>query len=555
MTTVLETSPLAPVAAVPGSFRPPITAIRWGTVAVGAALAGASAEPLSGRLVTGFLVLVAYATYRTARPLVLGDGVASTLRVLVEVGVSVAVVDATGYWQSPFVFSLTIAILIAGFASGLALALRISILSALAVALPFHLTTDLPITDALHLSAQFGVQLVLVGMIAEYARRFSGEADARRTVALDRLGRLSEANTLLYSLHRLAQTLPASLDLDEVLDSTTARLRSFLDITALAIVVPDDSADGFWVVRRQEGVRLPALLTTDELPAAVRAATQAETTISHPSLDAEGFPGLSVRSRSGLYGPLRARNQLIGVIAIEHDASHHFTPADVSLLDGMTETAALAIDNARWFSRLQTVGAAEERTRIARELHDRIGQSIAYLGFELDRIIDKVDDPVLGSDLDHLRRDVRAVVSEIRETLYDLRTDVSDSDGFVEVLEAFLDRVRQRSAAQVTFRHEDTARLPLPQERELWRIAQEAVNNAERHASATDVSVSWRTDGQQAVLEVIDNGRGFETGKAGRLDSYGIVGMRERAASIGASLAIDSAPGRGTRVRCILEPS
>ncbi len=98
-------------------------------------------------------------------------------------------------------------------------------------------------------------------------------------------------------------------------------------------------------------------------------------------------------------------------------------------------------------------------------------------------------------------------------------------------------------------------RLPLLQERELWRVAQEAVANVERHAQATAVRIVWRCDGQRALIEVTDNGVGFEAGRAGRLDSYGMLGMRERASSIGATLEILSAPGRGTRVRCVLDPS
>ena len=88
-------------------------------------------------------------------------------------------------------------------------------------------------------------------------------------------------------------------------------------------------------------------------------------------------------------------------------------------------------------------------------------------------------------------------------------------------------------------RHADVdavIRLPLLQEREMWRIAQEALANVERHARATAVRVVWRCDGHRAVLEVTDNGAGFEAGKAGRLDSYGMLGMRERAASIGSAL-------------------
>ena len=84
----------------------------------------------------------------------------------------------------------------------------------------------------------------------------------------------------------------------------------------------------------------------------------------------------------------------------------------------------------------------------------------------------------------------------------------------------------------------------------MWRVAQEALANVERHARATAVRVVWRCDGTRALIDVTDNGVGFEQGRAGRLDSYGVMGMRERASSVGAALEILSAPGRGTRVRC-----
>jgi signal transduction histidine kinase len=89
----------------------------------------------------------------------------------------------------------------------------------------------------------------------------------------------------------------------------------------------------------------------------------------------------------------------------------------------------------------------------------------------------------------------------------------------------------------------------------MWRVAQEAVTNIERHAGAAHVTIDWASNGERAVLEVTDDGRGFPIGKAGRLDSYGIIGMRERASSIGATLEIESSEGGGTKVRCILAPA
>src|SRR4029077_2845519 len=177
----------------------------------------------------------------------------------------------------------------------------------------------------------------------------------------------------------------------------------------------------------------------------------------------------------------------------------HLGTREARLVEGLMEPAALALDNARWVARLRPVRGAEERTRLARELHDRIGQSLAYVAFELDRILKRAEGQTVHSDLERLRADVRSVVGEVRETLYDMRTDVTETRGLVDALEGFLGRVRDRAHIETSFRHQEDARLPVPQEREMWRIAQEAISNVERHARASHLNVQWRCDGSSAL--------------------------------------------------------
>ena len=142
----------------------------------------------------------------------------------------------------------------------------------------------------------------------------------------------------------------------------------------------------------------------------------------------------------------------------------------------------------------------------------------------------------------------------MRDTLSDLRTDVTDERSLAETLGSFLDRVRTRSDFEVTYVHEDTgSRLPLVQERELWRVAQEAITNVERHARARHLRVHWQTDGHHALLAIADDGQGFDPDRAGRSASYGITGMRERANAIDARLSVESEPFVGTLVECRLE--
>lgn len=534
-------------------FGPAILAIRWGTTAVSVALSVPFFIEADWTVVAWCGVIVAMTLVRTANPLQYNGDTRSLIHVLVEVAIPVLAVASTGYWTSPFVFSLVTAIIVAGFARGFAFALRVAGASALAVALPDLSRTDFQAED-LRTSAQWIVVMLMVALVAGYARRISGEADRQHSVALDRLGRLADANALLFSLHRVTQTLPASFDLDEVLDTTITRLRGLFDYDAAVILLLDDTDSSMWTVARRDGTRLPDRIPSSQLPPPLVQTATTQSLVAQGNLLRDGGPGLVPSTSSGLYMPLRARGSLIGLLSIEHGDAHHFGARDVELLNGFVEPAALAIDNARWFSRLRTVGADEERTRIARDLHDRIGQSLAYLAFELDRIVSadtKGDD--VGPSLEQLRGDVRGVIREVRDTLYDLRTDVSEKQDMADTIEAYATRVAERSNLEVRLFADRGLRLPILQEREMWRIAQEALTNVERHAHASKVRIVWRCNGNSAALEVLDDGVGFPEGRSGRLDSYGIVGMRERASSIGATLELVSAQDKGTRVRCLLQ--
>lgn len=534
------------------AFRPVILAVRGGSTAVSVGLAGPAFANQDWTVITCCALVVAYNVFRIVQPIRYHNDTASIARVLVEVTFHVLILVATGFWESPFVFSLISAVTIAGFARGFASAVRVSIVASLAISIPFLAYHDITSMD-LRITTQWSVWLILVALIAGYARRILGEADRQHTLALDRLGRLADANLLLYSLHRVAQTLPASLDLEDSLDTTVGRLKDLFQCDGLALLLLDET-DHRWVTARSEGPRPSETYATEELPAPLRQALKRRRPVVIDQLLING-PGLSAEMESGLYAVLPARDSTVGLIALEHRDQHHFHLRDQELLDGFVEPAALAIDNARWFARLRTVGADEERTRIARDLHDRIGQSLAYLAFELDRII-KVDgkqEPV-GPHLHNLRSDVRSVVSEVRDTLYDLRTDVTDTQDIADTLKGFLDRVASRSGLTTKLNAKVTGRLPLMQERELWRVAQEAITNVERHAKASKVAVTWHSDGTRALLLVADDGIGFPTGQAGRLDSYGVLGMRERAASIGARFDIAGLSGVGTTVRCEIMP-
>jgi signal transduction histidine kinase len=514
--------------------------------------------PLVRPVVTWGAVLLVYAAWRTVRPLDLqppesrtpAQLAAATLPYLCEAALSLLAIVGTGHWQSPFMFCALTGVMAAGFSRGYAFAVRLALGISATVAISAYLT-GVADEQRLQSTGQWVLELLLVAVLAGYARRLFGQAQQRQSETLDRMAELAEANELLVNLYRVAQQLPASLNLDTVLFSTVARLRSIIESDVAAVLVRDD-VSARWVVVAGEGTRVGRSFADHELPPALAGTTASSVSSLVVCLGPGEGLGPDLLSHTGLYAPLRARGTLLGLVALEHHAPGSYGRQELQLLDRFVEPAALAIDNARWFARLRAIGADEERVRIARDMHDRIGQSLAGIGFALDLVRRQVPDEALRAELDGLRSQVRSAVTEVRETLGDLRTEITDERGLIETMTSYLERVENRTGIEVNFNHCNGTRLPLLQEREVWRIAQEAITNVERHAEASHLSVRWECDGQEAFLTIADDGHGFLPGRAGRVDSFGITGMRERADAIGASLEIDSAPGAGTMVTCRL---
>lgn len=531
-------------------FRPIVLNVRWATTAVALVLASSRFATAEWTLATASLVLLAYSGYRTRWQLRYTGSTASQGLLLAELAILWSVTALTGFWQSPLAIALAVVPILAGFAGGFRMALRIGATATLTMSVCNFALGDWNL-DRLEQALQWTTILLLTGVIAGYTKRISGEASERHSAALDRMSQLSDANNLLFNLHRLAQTLPASLDQNEVLDSTLGKLRGLLPFDR-AVVLLLEETDNTWTVAQQQALGLKGTVDAASFPSTARQAA-AGWRIERSSTLSSAAGGFHPRSESGMYAPLIARDRLIGLLAIESHKNDLYGDHEAQTLRSFIEPVALAIDNARWFGRLRRVSVDEERSRIARELHDRIGQSLACLGFDADRTVRRYGDGQdVADDLAGLRDGVRSVTGEIRDALYDLRADVGEDKDFEHTMAEFADRVAQRSGLRITLDMVAEQRLPLLQEREMWRIAQEAVINTERHADAETVRVTWRCDEERASLEVADDGRGMSIDRAGRIDSYGIVGMRERANSVGASFEIISKPGEGTRVRCYL---
>jgi signal transduction histidine kinase len=536
-------------------FRAAVTAIRLACLAFAAAIAAPAASNDHWRLALVGLGLVVVHAARILAPLHGRGRAIDLVAVAGSLAIHVAAVLATGGWDSPYVFPLLGVVAIAGFARGL----REGIPTAIAVAAVISAASWagwFDVTWSFTAARQWSLEVVMVAGVAGYARRVIGDAESNKSEAMLWVQQLTDANVLLSSLHRVAQALPAELDLDGVLDQTIRTLRDHLRYDAAAIMLRNQLGEpSEWRVGRFEGIDGDVLDSTVLRSGPARALHRLAPVRVDLGSEGTGPPaGLRSQARCGVYAPLLARNELVGLLAIEFDDEEP-AKADraLELARGLSEPAGLGIDNARWFARLRLVGADEERTRIAHDLHDGVGQTLAYLGFELERVTRGVDDTALSQELTRLRGDLRTALSEVRETLFDLKSDVSDEIDVGAALARCCARVTERGEVKVAFEGDANGRLPRRVEHELWRIGQEAVLAAERRWNASSIAVRWWTDGRAAELELAHDGFAEQGRRRG--DAMEVATLQDRADALGAELTVSKAFDGRQVLRLHLRPT
>ena len=187
-----------------------------------------------------------------------------------------------------------------------------------------------------------------------------------------------------------------------------------------------------------------------------------------------------------------------------------------------------------------------ERRRIARELHDEVGQTLTGVMLQVEGLAAAIPDDLRGQ-LDELRETARHGTEEVRRIARQLRPEALEDLGLQSALAALATAFGEQAHIRVR-RHLEPPRLPLSEEQELviYRVAQEAMTNVARHARASNVELRLERVHDEVILTVRDDGRGLPP--AAQSSSHGIRGMRERAMLIGAGLAIAPAPGHGTEV-------
>ncbi len=254
--------------------------------------------------------------------------------------------------------------------------------------------------------------------------------------------------------------------------------------------------------------------------------------------------------------PLQFDGQVVGGLWAARFSPAPFTPAQLFGLENLADQAVIALQHASMAAQLQSIATLEERSRIAREMHDGLAQILGYLGLQMQTIEAYVKNGREQETLAEIRKtrdNIKLAQADVRENILSLRTTLGGEAGLIPALQEYVAEFGVQTATRAHFSSELTGAASLSPiaEVQLVRIVQEALTNVRKHARASQVDVSLALQGGGLVITVGDDGCGFDPSfhANGSSHSFGLQTMVERAESIGGRLALSSRPGDGTTVR------
>jgi two-component system NarL family sensor kinase len=370
--------------------------------------------------------------------------------------------------------------------------------------------------------------------------------------------KLRRRNRELSILNAFAEALNRSVDLDQALSAALAQVATLLDLQTGWIWLLDEQISDSYLAAAQN---LPPALA--DKPHRMEGSCYCLDTFRAGDLD--GAANVNVLTCSRLWGlvdgtdglryhasiPLYAHGKQLGVLNVASPDWRELTPDDLRLLYTVGDLLSIAIERARLYADSAEFGAAEERNRLAREIHDTLAQGLAGIALQLETADALLES---GAGPERSRQAIQQALSlarsnldEARRSVLDLRAAPLEGRNLAQAL-AELAKSAGAENRKVTFSKVGGQRpLPLRLETGLYRIAQEALANAVQHSNADRITLQLITSPHQVRLVIADNGRGFdpENIPPGR---YGLTGLNERAKLLGGNLRLHTQPGTGTKV-------
>jgi signal transduction histidine kinase len=379
--------------------------------------------------------------------------------------------------------------------------------------------------------------------------------------------RVEERTKELSALLEVAQTVGGTLEIKPLLSVILSQLKHVVEYSGAAISTLEDKhlvfLDYQGPAPREQilGQRIPL----DQPSGYQQVYTQRDTVIytdlwremsAEEKSNGHADDGSSIHfsyARSWMGVPLIVKGRFIGVLRVDHMRPHRFFEQDASLVRAFANQAAVAIENARLYEQAQVLASLKERQKLARDLHDSVSQALygISLGARTARtILDRHPDNLqaLTEPLEYLLSLSDAALVEMRALIFELRPEMLHKEGLVGVLSKQAASLRTRHGLKVSTDFPQEPVLSIEVKEDIYRVAQEAINNTIKHARASEVEITMISEGEWLVLEVQDNGQGFnlEREKPGHL---GLHSMRERIEDLDGILEINSTLGEGTLIR------
>lgn len=271
----------------------------------------------------------------------------------------------------------------------------------------------------------------------------------------------------------------------------------------------------------------------------------------HPR--SSGFPAHHPHMVSFLGVPIRAANRQLGQIYLTDKIdAPEFTADDEKIIQMLAAYAAAAIQNARLHENVRRLAVLEERERIGMDLHDGIIQAIYGVGLSLESALHSFDDDPQDAKtrVQHSIESLNQAIRDLRGYILDLRPRQMGNEGLMNGLNRLISEFRANTLANVQLTGSESELKDLPQSYSmvLFHIAQEALANIAKHAKAKQVDISlWSTD-ERVLMEIRDNGKGFEMDKMNASIGHGLANMQTRVRTVGGDVDISSVVDEGTTV-------
>jgi PAS domain S-box-containing protein len=250
--------------------------------------------------------------------------------------------------------------------------------------------------------------------------------------------------------------------------------------------------------------------------------------------------------------PLIIKERTIGLLSLTHETPGYYNQKHARLALIIANQVAVAMENARLYEQAHELATVEERQRIALELHDSVSQllyGICLFSTVAIRASREGRYEQTEQNLSEIKENALQALQEMRLLIFELHPPMLEDAGLAVALQNSLEAVEARTGLQTALRVESVSRMPSNVERELFRIAMEALNNLVRFAKAKSVAVDLYSRDGEVCLEIHDNGIGFDPASARASGGLGLQSMEKRAKRIGGRLKVTSQPGAGTEVK------